>query len=79
MQKQKHYTGRKLHKINEGKSVAGVCTGLAHYFNIDVTVVRLLFVLFTLAGGPGLIVYIALAIVMPGGNDNYNDNNDDWV
>ncbi|MEM9773359.1 MAG: PspC domain-containing protein [Chloroflexota bacterium] len=45
--------------------LAGVAAGLAKYFDIDVTIVRLLFVLFTLLGGPGILVYIIMAIVMP--------------
>ena len=45
--------------------IAGVCGGVAEYFNVDPTLVRLLFVLFALAGGPGLLVYIVLALVMP--------------
>lgn len=45
--------------------VLGVAAGLAKYFDIDVTLVRLLFVLFTLMGGPGILAYIILAIIMP--------------
>ncbi|QPC81555.1 PspC domain-containing protein [Phototrophicus methaneseepsis] len=45
--------------------IAGVAGGLAEYFNVDPTLVRLLFVLFALAGGPGLLVYIVLWVVMP--------------
>lgn len=44
--------------------VAGVASGLADYFNVDPTLVRLAFVLLTLAGGPGIIAYIILWIVM---------------
>lgn len=49
---------------NNGQ-LAGVAAGLANYFDVDVTLVRLLFVLFTIMGGPGILVYIILAIVMP--------------
>lgn len=48
--------------------VAGVCGGIADYFSIDPTIVRLAFVLATLAGGAGLVAYIVLAIVMPEGD-----------
>lgn len=65
MQKQKNYEQKRLAKSSTNKSVFGVCGGLADYLNVDVTLVRLAFVLLTLAGGPGLILYIALAIVMP--------------
>ncbi|MEO1645373.1 MAG: PspC domain-containing protein, partial [Chloroflexota bacterium] len=46
--------------------LAGVCSGLANYFDVDVTLVRLAFVVATLIGGPGLLVYIILALVLPG-------------
>jgi len=45
--------------------VAGVCSGLGRYLNIDPTIVRLIFVLMFLLGGHGLLVYIVLWIVMP--------------
>jgi phage shock protein C len=45
--------------------LAGVAGGIAKYFNVDPTLVRLLFVLFALAGGPGLLVYIIMWIIMP--------------
>lgn len=58
-------TTKRLYKSRTDRSVSGVCGGLADYFNVDSTLVRVLFVLFTLMGGPGLIVYIVLALVMP--------------
>ena len=45
--------------------IAGVCSGIAEYLDIDPTVVRLLFVLFTFMGGGGVIVYLVLWIIMP--------------
>jgi phage shock protein C len=46
--------------------IAGVCAGLAKYFSIDPTLVRLIFIIAVLAGfGTGLVVYIVLAIVVP--------------
>jgi phage shock protein PspC (stress-responsive transcriptional regulator) len=42
-----------------------VCGGIAEYFNIDPTLVRLLFVFAALAGGPGLIAYLIMMIVVP--------------
>jgi phage shock protein C len=45
--------------------VAGVCGGLGAYFAIDPVIVRLAFVVVTLAGGAGLLAYIVLAIVVP--------------
>lgn len=45
--------------------LAGVCAGLAEYLNVDVTFVRLAFVLISLAGGAGILGYIVAAIIMP--------------
>ena len=56
---------RRLYRINEGAMIAGVCNGLAAYFNIDVTVVRLLFAILTLMWGAGLLVYLIMAFIVP--------------
>lgn len=45
--------------------IAGVCAGLADYFGVDPTIVRVLFVLLILFGGGGGLLYIILWIVMP--------------
>jgi phage shock protein C len=50
--------------IND-RMIAGVCSGLAQYLNVDVTIVRLVFVLALFFSGVGPLVYIALWIVMP--------------
>ena len=55
----------KLMRSDNNGQVLGVAAGLAKYFDMDVTLVRLLFVLFTLLGGPGILAYIILAIIMP--------------
>jgi phage shock protein C len=56
---------RKLYRSRSDRMVAGVAGGLGEYLNIDPTIVRLLFVLFALAGGPGLLVYIIMLLVVP--------------
>ena len=56
---------RKLYRSRSDRMVAGVAGGLAEYLNIDATIVRLLFVFFALAGGPGLLVYIVMLLVVP--------------
>lgn len=56
---------KKLTRSASDKMIAGVCGGLAKYFGIDAVLVRILFVLFALAGGPGILLYIILWIVMP--------------
>lgn len=58
-------SAKKLTRSRSDKMLFGVAGGLANYLNLDPTLVRLLFVVLTLMGGPGLIIYIVLAIVMP--------------
>lgn len=57
--------GKKLYRNTENKMLAGVCSGIADYFNIDPTLVRLGWVLFSLLGGSGLLAYIIAAIIIP--------------
>lgn len=57
---------KKLYKIEEGKKLDGVCGGIAEYFNIDPTTVRLLWALLTLCtAGTGIIGYLICAVIMP--------------
>ena len=56
---------KKLYKSNQNKMIDGVCGGIAEYFGIDPTVVRLLWVLFSLMGGCGILAYIIAAIIIP--------------
>ena len=56
---------KKLYKSSTDKKLAGVCGGLAEYFNIDSTLVRLGWAVFGLLGGSGLLAYIIAAIIMP--------------
>ena len=56
---------KRLYKIENGKKIAGVCGGIAKYLNIDPTLVRLGWALFSLSFGAGIIVYIVAAAVMP--------------
>jgi phage shock protein PspC (stress-responsive transcriptional regulator) len=62
-------TPKRLYQIREGAMLSGVCTGIAAYFNIDVTIVRILFVVLALlTGGIWLLVYIAMMLVIPFAN-----------
>jgi phage shock protein PspC (stress-responsive transcriptional regulator) len=62
-------TPRRLYQIREGAMLSGVCTGIAAYFNIDVTIVRILFVVLALlTGGIWLLVYVAMMLVIPFAN-----------
>ena len=56
---------KRLYRVEEGKMVAGVCGGVAEYFNIDPTVVRLGWALISAFAGAGIVAYIAAAIIMP--------------
>ena len=56
---------KRLFKSKTDKKLCGVCGGVAKYFNIDPTIVRLAWVAFTLLGGCGIIAYIIAAIVIP--------------
>lgn len=58
---------KKLYKSNTEKKLCGVCGGIAEYFDFDVTLVRLAWVLFTLLGGSGIVAYIIAALVIPDG------------
>jgi phage shock protein C len=59
----------RLRKSRSRKMIAGVCGGIAEYFSIDETIVRLVWVLAALFGGWGLLVYIAAALIMPSAQD----------
>lgn len=54
-----------LHRSQRDHVVFGVCGGLGEYFGIDPVLIRLAFVLITLAGGAGILAYLVLAIVLP--------------
>ncbi len=51
---------RTLYRDTDDKKIAGVCSGLGHYFDIHTTLVRVAFVVFTLLGGAGLLAYAVL-------------------
>ena len=56
---------KKLYKSQIDKKICGVCGGIAEYFGIDSTVVRLAWVLLSACFGSGIIAYIIAALVMP--------------
>ena len=60
---------KRLYKIEEGRKIFGVCGGLAEYFNMDVVLVRILWVVFSLVYGVGIILYLAFAFVLPNKSD----------
>lgn len=58
-------SGKKLYRSRTDRIVSGVCGGLAAYFGIDPTLVRVAFILLCLADGIGILVYIVLVIIVP--------------
>lgn len=60
---------KRLYKIEEGRKIFGVCGGLAEYIDMDVVLVRILWVVFSLVYGVGIILYLALAFVLPKKSD----------
>ncbi len=57
---------KKLYRVEDGKIFAGVCGGLAEYFNLDYSIVRLgTVVLSCFSAGAGLLAYIIAAIIVP--------------
>ena len=57
---------RPLERAREGRKIAGVCMGFARYLDMDVTLVRLIWLVLALAsGGLGLIAYVIAWIVIP--------------
>ena len=56
---------KKLYRSTTDKKLAGVCAGLAKYFAIDVTLVRLIWVVAVLCAGTGILAYIICALLIP--------------
>lgn len=54
-----------LYKSRKNKMVAGVCGGLAEYFDVDPVLVRIIFIVFTIFGGFAVLAYIIGAIIIP--------------
>ncbi len=55
----------KLYRSQENKILGGICGGLGEYLGIDPTLVRIFFVIFSLASGSGVLVYLLLWIIIP--------------
>lgn len=56
--------------VKKDKKIAGVCGGLGYYFDIDPTIIRILFLVAVLMFGTGLLLYIILAIAIPEENSS---------
>jgi phage shock protein PspC (stress-responsive transcriptional regulator) len=58
---------KRLIRPKEGRMIAGVAQGLANYFNVDVTLVRIIWVILLLPGGlPGFVPYLVCWVMIPG-------------
>ena len=56
---------KKLYKSRYDRKIFGVCGGIAEYFNIDPTIVRIVWIIAVFAFGTGILAYIIAALVMP--------------
>ena len=64
---------RRLYRNQTNKVIAGVCSGLSEYLNVDTTVVRLVWILLTFLGGAGIIAYILAYFIIPAKPDGPNE------
>ncbi len=63
---------KKLYRIEQGAKLAGVCGGIAEFFNIDPNIVRLIWVIVTVCTvGTGLMLYLVAAVLLPKKSDVY--------
>jgi len=56
---------KRLYRSRTNRRLCGVCGGIGEYFNIDPVIIRLLWILVTLAGGGGIIAYIIACLIVP--------------
>ncbi len=56
---------KRLTRVEEGRMIAGVCSGLGRYLGIDVTIVRVIFVQLALFAMGGVLLYLILWLIMP--------------
>ena len=62
---------KKLYRTRNDKKICGVCGGIAEYFNIDPTLIRIGWTLLAICAGSGVLAYILCAIIMPEKPENY--------
>ncbi len=56
---------KRLYRSKKERIIAGVCGGIAEYFDVDPTLIRLLWIVFILMGGSGIIAYLIAWIIVP--------------
>ena len=59
------YKDKRLYRSRKNRMIAGVCGGIGEYFDVDPTIIRLLWILFIFAGGAGILAYIVAWVVVP--------------
>ena len=67
---------KKLYKVDNG-IIFGVCGGIAEYFNIDPTIVRVIWAILAFFYGSGILIYIICALVMPSKSQVENKEKED--
>jgi len=70
IKKMKNYFKQKLTRDKQDKMIAGVCSGIANYFNIDPVITRLIFIVGTVSVYPFFLLYILLWIIAPYGKES---------
>lgn len=77
-------TYTRLHRSETDRYIAGVAGGLGEYFKIDPTLIRIIFILLTVFGGSGIVIYLLLWLVLPTSSvtnkepqENFKDNVED--
>ncbi len=58
-------TGNRLFRSEENRVIAGICGGLGDFFQVDATVIRLIFIVITVFGGGGILLYLILWLIIP--------------
>ncbi|MDQ3238958.1 MAG: PspC domain-containing protein [bacterium] len=67
---------KELRRSATNKVIAGVCGGLGEYFEVDPTILRIVFVVFTFFGGSGILLYVLIWLVVPiGANRRFSQEN----
>jgi phage shock protein C len=56
---------RRMYRIEKDRKIAGICSGLGEYFNMDPTIIRIFWVMLLLLGGTGILLYLIMWFVMP--------------
>lgn len=64
---------KKIYKSDSDVFLLGICAGIAEYFEIDPTLVRIIFILLTFFGGTGVLIYIIMAFIIPSKGGTQND------